>query len=956
MDKLMTQFIEEARELINNAGQSLLALEKSPDDATLIDTLFRDVHTLKGSAGVLELTPMVQVVHVLEELLELGKEGRVTLDAECIDVLLDTMDLLNSWIDGLDSEEKLPGDAESQSAKVVSQLEQLRASRFDGDEGASDPSPPAEESAVTGEGVAWGLFDDPVIPAEPEANSTPSAGDAGVIPDWLPRLAESVRVSAWEAAHSGDTVWAVRFEPEVGCFYRGDDPLLMARQTPGLLALDAQVPEDPGALDVLDVYQCQLVFGLLSRSEQDVLEDHFKYESDTVTIEPLMPEALIQPAGQSTGQPLDEAMLADLQTYWEQRQTDALANSIRVQLELLNSESREASLLRWLAVVVNTRPDDSVVFDAVLGTLTDPDAGPIDWTAWQSRLAPMATAPEEEAPVQHEPDNVPEPTPIRAPEAAASDWPELTPDHPEAGPILVDQLRMLEQCRESDLRAGAGSSAYAVLANVAQSLSCRLPDAITDAEGPDDLQSALKNWLSEGASKREASPASTRPAKSSVQSVPSDAPASSGTSEPSKADQEDSKAEKKAPDSAAPLIRNFKVDQEEVEHLGDLVGELVVAKNALPFLAQRAEQVYGERQLGREIREQFNVINRITRALQDAMMQVQMLPVSHVFGRFPRLVRDLSRKLDKPIDLTIEGDDTEAEKHVIESLADPLVHLMRNSIDHGIEPRDKRKAAHKPEVGKITLSARQENEWVVIEVSDDGGGIDPEKTRLKAYEKGLVDERKLHELSDKESQELIMMPGFSTLETASDLSGRGVGMDVVRNTIEKSGGRLELHSVVGQGTRFQLFLPLSMSISQVMQIWIDDQRYGIPMDQVAETVRLPAERIHRFKDRETVMLRDRVLPVVRSRDQLGLGRQDDGETVAFLVVRYRGELVAMVVDEFNEGVEVILKPMEGSLENLGVYQGTALLGDGSVLLVLNLGVLLSSVNLEEVVHEHSGEA
>ncbi|MCH8550390.1 MAG: chemotaxis protein CheA [Natronospirillum sp.] len=946
MDKLTAQFIEEGRELITQAAQGLLKLERAPNDSTLLDALFREVHTLKGSAGVLELTPMVNVVHVAEELMEKAKSGATELDADTIDVMLDAMDLLNGWLDHLEDNGSLPEEAGADGKAMAERLSALKAQHLGTEqstEGAAQTDSADERAepatADAGEGVSWGLFDD-----EPVA-----VASDGAMPEWLSALTETQRQTAWQAAVSGTPLWCVTFRPEQECYFRGDDPLFMVRQTPGLQAvyigLDSQPEEE---LAELDVFQCRLWFGVLAKQGKIVLEEHFQYEQDTVDIEPLQPEGLIQPVGSPLGQPLDEALLQDLQHHWENRNPEAIGKALQVQLELLNAHTREASLLRWLQLVVTETPDDSVVFDTLLGALQAPDetlnvAGQIDWQALLP-AAPTSGADAQE--VQPAPETVVSDDDSSAEPSAQR---ELEAGDAVLQALFRDQLRLLTQCRDAELRAGAVASVRRVLNNAARANHARLPAALQSAEDQQALEQALKGWLNQAATEAQAPPPASAPPQPETKARQ--------PAEPSKErrDSVNDSAKPSGRESPSPVIRTFKVDQEQVEELGDLVGEMVVAKNALPFLAQRAEQEFGQRQLGREIREQFNVINRITRALQDAMMQVQMLPVAHVFDRFPRLVRDLSRKLDKPIDLEIDGQDTEAEKHVIESLADPLVHLMRNAIDHGIEPRSVRKAAGKSETGKISLSAWQENEWAVIEVADDGGGIDPEKTRRRAYEKGLVDERRLKEMTDQEAIELIFMAGFSTMEVASDLSGRGVGMDVVQTTIEKSGGRLEVESRLGEGSRFRLWLPLSMSISQVMQIWIDGQRYGIPMDQVAETVRLPRERLHQFKDRETVMLRDRVLPVCRGREQLGLERQDDGATVALLVVRFRGEPVALMVDDFSEGVEVILKPMEGALEHLGVYQGTALLGDGSVLLVLNIGVLLSTVKLEEVAHDHTGE-
>ena len=236
---------------------------------------------------------------------------------------------------------------------------------------------------------------------------------------------------------------------------------------------------------------------------------------------------------------------------------------------------------------------------------------------------------------------------------------------------------------------------------------------------------------------------------------------------------------------------------------------------------------------------QYSVINRIADEMQDAIMQVRMMAVSFVFQRFPRLVRDISRKLGKEVQLVLEGEQTEADKNIIESLADPLIHIVRNSLDHGLETPEVRRACGKRETGTLTIRAAQEADRVVIEITDDGKGIDPAIIKRKAYEKGLIDEAALERIDDREAVNLIFAAGLSTAEVISDLSGRGVGMDVVRSAVEKINGTVVIESELGKGTKIRISLPLSMAVTQVMIVESDGQLFGVPMDNVVETVRVP---------------------------------------------------------------------------------------------------------------------
>jgi two-component system chemotaxis sensor kinase CheA len=396
-------------------------------------------------------------------------------------------------------------------------------------------------------------------------------------------------------------------------------------------------------------------------------------------------------------------------------------------------------------------------------------------------------------------------------------------------------------------------------------------------------------------------------------------------------------------DDAASGHRVLKVAQDKIDRLMDLIGEMVVAKNALPYVATRAETVFGQRELAREIKAQYAVINRIAEDMQHAIMQVRMMPVGSVFQRFGRLVRDLSKKLGKEVQLVVEGEDTEADKNVIEALADPLIHILRNSLDHGLELPAVRVAAGKPAQGTLRVSAHQEGDRVMLDIADDGAGIDTDRVRAKAVERGLIPEDRASSLSEQEAQQLIFLPGFSTADTISDLSGRGVGMDVVRSAVERINGTVTLESERGKGTTLRLALPLSMAVTNVMMIETGERRFGVPMDLIVETVRVPAEDIHHFKQSRTAVLRGRIVPLRAMNELLSVDvpqrLNEEGEH-AVLVVRSGRENVGLIVDDFHGTSDIILKPLEGVLSGLTGFAGTALMGDGSVLMILNPKELL----------------
>ena len=411
--------------------------------------------------------------------------------------------------------------------------------------------------------------------------------------------------------------------------------------------------------------------------------------------------------------------------------------------------------------------------------------------------------------------------------------------------------------------------------------------------------------------------------------------------------QEDASAPARDVDAQATIAtaqRNssfLRVDSDRVDMLMNLAGELVVAKNAIPFLAQRAEGLDGARDLVREIKSQHNTINRIAEELQAAIMQIRMVPVGNILGRFNRLVRDMSRKLGKDIQYLVEGEETEADKTIVDELSEPIVHLIRNSIDHGIEMPKDRVAIGKSETGTIHVRASHREESVVIEISDDGNGINVERVMNKAIERGLIDRDKAEALSREEALQLIFLPGLSTKEEVSDLSGRGVGMDVVASMVRRMGGQISIASEAQKGTTITVSLPLSMAVQRLMMVEVGQGLYGVPVDNVVECQKIDATHISRHRGSEMLLIRDRLVPLLRLDDLFNADTPTDEAEQSVMIVNVEGNETGLVVNRFHPGVDAIVKPMSGVMSRYNCYSGTALLGDGSILLALNLPEIVS---------------
>lgn len=388
----------------------------------------------------------------------------------------------------------------------------------------------------------------------------------------------------------------------------------------------------------------------------------------------------------------------------------------------------------------------------------------------------------------------------------------------------------------------------------------------------------------------------------------------------------------------------IRVDQQQISLLMDLVGEMIIAKNTLPFLALRADRTYHVPQLAGEIEESHSTLNQLVSRLQDTTLQMRMLPVLRAFERFPRLVRDLSRKLSKQVRLSMAGEETRADKDVIDLLGDPLIHLVRNSLDHGIESPDERIARGKPAEATICLRAYQDKAEIIVEVEDDGRGIDPARIRTKAAARGLITTEAANALSDEAAIQLIMAAGFSTAETVSDLSGRGVGMDVVQSMVTSLGGSVRAFSTPGQGSCMRLTLPLSMAISKILIVTQNDCHYGIPADDVVESmIDLPLSRISTVTGVPGLEVRGELLPLYHLGALFHTASADGLRNgFAAVIIRARGERIALAVDSLQDINDVVVKPLTGVLRNYSGYSGSTILGDGAITLILNVAEVLQN--------------
>ena len=394
--------------------------------------------------------------------------------------------------------------------------------------------------------------------------------------------------------------------------------------------------------------------------------------------------------------------------------------------------------------------------------------------------------------------------------------------------------------------------------------------------------------------------------------------------------------------AAKSVDTTIRVDVARLDSLMNLVGELVLGRNRLTQISYQMNQDHEGVPLTKDLTETSSQIDFITTELQMAVMKTRMVPIAKVFNKLPRLVRDLVKESGKDIELVVVGEETELDKTIIEELNDPLIHLVRNACDHGIDPQADRRAAGKPAQGTVTVCAAHEGNHIVISVSDDGRGMDPERLKAKAIEKGMITEAQARELSRSDAFNLIFAPGFSTAAKVTNVSGRGVGMDVVRTNITKLKGIIEIESELGKGSKFIVKLPLTLAIIQALLVEVAKEVFSVPLESVLEVVRIQPKDINTIGGREVVRLRNSVLPLARLDRVMGTSDNADDldEWMYIVVVGLAQQRLGIVVDSMLGQKEVVIKSLGGYLGTVPGIAGSTILGDGRVIMIIDVGELM----------------
>ncbi|MCL1888950.1 MAG: chemotaxis protein CheA [Desulfovibrionaceae bacterium] len=916
--EIFSDFIIESREHLETIEPNLLELEKAPGNLDLINEIFRPMHSLKGASGFMGLNRMNVLAHRAENLLDEMRKGTMVVTSEIMDVILSATDALRKMLDSLESsgnEGEVPTDS------IIASLDAFLAGG--GVAVASAPAAPAAP-AVHPEPTAAPAAQSPVAAPEPAQPVQPVQPSQPVQPilkkdptEWIESL-EAVPVytlSAFGAEHLKDFVDEARENvASIG------DGLLILEKNPqdygetvnDMFRYFHNLKGNSGIIGYQQVYEltheAETLLNLVRKGEKPVtspLVDILFLVADVL-------DSLLSRIDLSSAQvtPFNMAELID-----RLRQATS-GGSIELPASILG------------VPVASALPASPGPGSETVGQLAVSDLETFKDTIGQQLIGIKAAL---------------EGLKTNGANNSLSDalFRSLDTVRNSANYMGLNDIKVyaertagiVDQARKSGIDFGImvdllGQESGIIedmlkiaIAGLEQSLVAASPAVVPVAEpGPAPAQAAAPP-PAEAASVVAPPPAAPPP----VAALHPAAPPPSG----------------KVPgkDDAGKASSTIRVDHEKLDHLMNLIGELIINRNRYTMLARNLESDPNNvdvSKVAQDLSETTYSMARISDDLQDTIMKVRMVPVSSVFSRFPRLVRDLSRKSNKEVDLILEGEETELDKSVVEVIGDPLVHLIRNSVDHGIEDEEARQASGKAPKGKVWLRAYYKGNSVAIEIEDDGKGIDPEKMREAAVRKGIATQEEAKAMDDREAIDLIFAPGFSTAAQITDISGRGVGMDVVRTNIKSLKGTINTFSELGKGTRFTLSLPLTLAIIDALMVNVDGAFYAIPLDAVSETTKIEASRLTDVKGRKAVTLRGEVLGIISLAELLGVScHMHEHSMLSVVVIQDNDRRLGLVVDKLLERQEIVIKPLGAYLGDLKGISGATIMGDGSVILIMD---------------------
>lgn len=899
MNPLLEQFLLEARENLAFIDQNIEHI--GGDDPELLNSVFRAAHTLKGGSGIVGFEAVKRITHHAEDLLDMLRSGKLEFRPVMIESLFNAFDEVVNLIEAAEECGDIVEADESRIDEIAEELSGLMGKTI--------------------EVQAWTC---------PYRLASDVERIVNIPMPFLRQFSQKIPFKVGEIDEdfcAKEQLYGIVLDLDESCMVYGNDPVytlsllgdkvLGVHSCMGENATKALLSgfDDPEGL-LLRLNITAFVYA----TYEEISDALFNF-ADELTFIPLDIATLLQINEGESGHPLDvlKELYSECSGAIDALNRTSISQKIENTLPLIGKDTLQSGQLRRLNEVLNA------VSDGDLSSLK-----PFFAQLPQGNVYHYAPS-------------------YETPAAAAVSVPVVTnviemsdAERVQLKAILSQQLKTLEMVNDD-----------ASQARVSAILQNNLKPYISDMPSDFGSKEAMMQWLRREISDEEkvlvAEPVAVAPAAVvevqapepvvekaavavKVAVVPEEMAAASGTLERSELDNQAIGSKKGV------IGKTVKVDQESIDHLMNVVGELLVAKNSLPYLADGVHKMTGE-VIKRAIMEKYTFINRLAEQLQDLIMSMRMLPISYVFDRYPKLVRDISKNMNKKVTLSMDGGETKLDKNMIEMLADPMIHIMRNSLDHGIEMPDIRIQKGKNPEGHITLNAYAQSDKIIIEIRDDGAGINVDRVVQKVLEKHLLTLEQVEAMNDDEKAALVMLPGLSTAETISEYSGRGVGMDVVRKSIEGFGGNIRIKTVPNQGTTIYLSIPVSLAVTSLLHVTMSGVHYGFPMDSVSETVKIEHSKIEFLQNEPFIYLRGEVIPLLFAKNMLD-EKALEHKALPVVVLSIKGNLLAVVVNELLGQLDVVQKPLEGIMEGHPIFSGTALLGNGQIIMAIDpIGIL-----------------
>lgn len=910
MDPLLEQFLSEARENLAFIDQNIEVIGE--EDPELLNSVFRAAHTLKGGSGIVGFESVKNITHYAEDLLDMLRAGKIEFAEGMTDALYNAFDEVLNLVEAAEESEGIVEADPEIVAKIIEDLNNQMGKTIEEESAWEAPFMLLEDSSL--------VLNMPLDTLKGQNIHKVSFKNALLSEEFC----------------SNENLYAVLFDVDESCMVYGNDPLYTLSLLGDKVLGVHTCMSDESAKAVLSGTEDE--DGLLLKSQltafiyatyEDIEDSLFNF-IDELQLLPLDIASLLSIDVGDKGHQLDS--LKELSSIAKDSDIETIVGEVERSMELVGRDTIQyAQLKRFLNISGLISESDASKLNGFFENLYkgevynySADSESVESTDIFEEEADLETTSE----VQESPELEDE---------IEEDMTFEIDEHIEAAVqnIKEQQYRAVDYVETSD-----DFNRVALMMDKIRRFTPNMPESF---ENKDEIKAFLESEL------RTSEPVELDVEQSSVDIQEELTPEVEEEIIEEREPQEKVSVmmeTAKADAQKAVVGKTVKIEQESIDSLMNVVGELLVAKNSLPYLADNVVGMTHE-VIKREIMEKYIFINRLSEQLQDLIMGMRMLPISYVFDRYPKLVRDISKKLGKKVKLEMKGGETKLDKNMIEMLADPMIHIMRNSLDHGIEMPDVREQKGKSASGNVNLKAYAQSDKIIIEIVDDGAGINVERVAGKVLEKGLMTPEQIDALSEDEMAELVLLPGLSTAEEITEYSGRGVGMDVVKKSIESFGGSIKIRTKANVGTTITLAIPMSLAVTSLLHIQMNNIHYGIPMDSVSETVKLNREEIEYLHNEPFVYIRGEVIPLLFIKSMLDEDAMQN-EPLSIVVLNIKDNLLAVVVNQFLGQLDVVQKPLVGIMENHPLFSGTALLGNGQIIMAIDpVGLLGISQKLKE---------